>query len=56
MERDSSFFCNLHFVPVRLYGVLCRITSAILSGRAATGFNEQKNVAGKHGVHMKCTK
>jgi len=56
MERNSSFFCNLHFVSVRLYGVLFRITFAILPGRTAAGFIKQKNVAGKYGMHMKCTK
>lgn len=56
VERNSSFFCNLYFVPVRLYGVLFRVTFTILPGRVAAGFNEQKNVAGKYGIHMKYTK
>lgn len=56
VERNSSFFCNLHFVPLRLHGILFRITLAILPGRVAAGFNKQKNVAGKYGMRTKYIK
>jgi len=52
MERNSSFFRDLCFIPGRLYGILWGITFAILSGSFVAKFNEQKDVAGEYGMSI----